>query len=287
MTDAARTTAESPVVPVRFRRARRYNLWLGAFLIGTVVVGAVLSFAWTPYPPNALNFAAQLTGPTSANWLGTDHFGRDLFSRLLVGARGTLYVGFLAVGIALGAGTLLGAVAGFVGRAVDEVIMRLVDVLYAFPAILMALLLAAVYRPGTLTAMAAIGVATVPIFARIARSSVLSIKERDYVEAGRALGLGDARILWRHVLPGAVGPLVVQASLSLAVAVLAEAALSFLGLGTPPDVPSWGNMLREAQGFLAMSPYPAFVPGLAIVWTVLGWSLLGDGLRDLLDPRSR
>src|SRR5690606_15621276 len=142
---------------------------------------------------------------------------------LLVGARGTLYVGFLAVGIALAAGTMLGAVAGFVGGIVDEVVMRLVDVLYAFPAILMALLLAAVYRPGTLTAMSAIGVATVPIFARIARSSVLSIKERDYVEAGRALGMGDGRILWRHVMPGAVGPLIVQASLSLAVAVLAEA----------------------------------------------------------------
>ena len=248
-----------------FARKRRYNLWLGAFLIGTVVAGALLSFAWTPHPPNALNFGSQLVGPGAQNWLGTDHFGRDLFSRLLVGARGTLYVGFLAVGIALAAGTVLGAVAGFTGRVADEVIMRLVDVLYAFPAILMALLLAAIYRPGTLTAMTAIGVATVPIFARIARSSVLAIKERDYVEAGRALGMGAGRILWRHVLPGAVGPLVVQASLSLAIAVLAEAALSFLGLGTPPDVPSWGNMLREAQGFLAMSPYPAFVPGLAIV----------------------
>ncbi len=284
MTDAAATASLDNRVHAG---PRRYNLWLGAFLIGAIVVGALLSFAWTPHPPNALNFGAQLTPPTADNWLGTDHFGRDLFSRLLVGARGTLYVGFLAVGIALLAGTVLGSVAGFLGGLLDEVIMRLVDVLYAFPAILMALLLAAIYRPGTLTAMTAIGVATVPIFARIARSSVLSIKERDYVEAGRALGLGDARILLRHVLPGAVGPLVVQASLSLAVAVLAEAALSFLGLGTPPDVPSWGNMLREAQGFLSMSPYPAFVPGLAIVWTVLGWSLLGDGLRDLLDPRAR
>ncbi|HZW98673.1 MAG TPA: ABC transporter permease [Trueperaceae bacterium] len=287
MTDGV-STATDATAPISggFVRRRRYNLWVGAFLIGAVVLGALLSFAWTPHPPNALNFGSQLVGPGGQNWLGTDHFGRDLFSRLLVGARGTLYVGFLAVGIALVTGTIVGSVAGFVGGVVDEVIMRLVDVLYAFPAILMALLLAAIYRPGTFTAMTAIGVATVPIFARIARSSVLTIKERDYVEAGRALGLGDARILWRHVLPGAVGPLVVQASLSLAVAVLAEAALSFLGLGTPPDVPSWGNMLREAQGFLAMSPYPAFVPGLAIVWTVLGWSLLGDGLRDLLDPRS-
>ena len=266
---------------------RSYNLWLGGFLIGVVILGALVSFVWLPHDPNALNFAAQLDGPTSENWLGADHFGRDLFSRVLVGARGTLYVGFIAVGIALVIGTLLGALAGFLGGLFDEVIMRLVDVLYAFPAILMALLLAAVYRPGTLTAMTAIGIATVPIFARIARASVLSIKEREYVEAGRALGIGEGRLLLRHVLPGAISPLVVQASLSLAVAILAEAALSFLGLGTPPNVPSWGNMLREAQGFLSMSPYPAMVPGLAIVWTVLGWSLLGDGLRDLWDPRAR
>jgi peptide/nickel transport system permease protein len=283
MSDAAvaRPAAARPL-PAR----RRPNLWLGGLLIGSVVAGALLGFVWSPYPPNAIDFSVQLQGPSAAHWLGTDHFGRDLFSRLLHGARGTLYVGFISVGIALVAGTALGAVAGFVGGLVDEAVMRLVDVLYAFPAILMALLLAAVYEPGTLTAMAAIGIATVPIFARLARSSVLSLKESDYVEAGRALGMGEARLLWRHVMPGAVGPLVVQASLSLAVAVLAEAALSFLGLGTPPDVPSWGNMLREAQGFLSLSPYPALVPGLAIVWTVLGWSLLGDGLRDLLDPRS-
>lgn len=266
---------------------RRLNLVMGSFLIGTVVAAALLSFMWLPYDPNGLDFAAQLTGPTAQHWLGTDQFGRDLFSRVLVGARGTLYVGFIAVGLALTVGSLLGALAGYAGSVADELLMRLVDVLYAFPAILMALLLAAVYQPGTLTAMSAIGLATVPIFARLTRSSVLSLKHRDFVEAGRALGAGHARLLRRYILPGALGPIVVQASLSMAVAVLAEAALSFLGLGTPPDVPSWGNMLREAQGFLAMSPYPALVPGLAIVWTVLGWSLLGDGLRDLVDPRTR
>jgi len=268
-------------------KRRPYNLIFGGLLIGVVVIGALLSFVWLPVDPNAMNFGVQLSAPTGENWLGADHFGRDLFSRVLVGARGTLYVGFIAVGIALVLGTLFGAVAGFAGGVVDEVVMRLVDVLYAFPAILMALLLAAVYRPGTLTAMTAIGIATVPIFARIARASVLSIKEREYVEAGRALGIGEGRLLLRHVLPGALSPLIVQASLSLAVAVLAEAALSFLGLGTPPNVPSWGNMLRESQGFLNLSPYPALVPGLAIVWTVLGWSLLGDGLRDVWDPRTR
>ena len=267
--------------------ARHANLVVGAALIAVVLVAALISFVWLPYRPNALDFAVQLQGPTPAHPLGTDHFGRDLLSRVMVGARGTLYVGFISVGIALTLGGLIGSIAGYLGGLFDEVIMRLVDVLYAFPAILMALLLAAIYEPGTLTAMAAIGIATVPIFARLIRASVLSIKEFDYIEAGRALGATQGRLLGRHILPGAVSPIIVQASLSLAVAVLAEAALSFLGLGTPPDVPSWGNMLREAQGFLSMSPYPALVPGLAIAMTVLGWSLLGDGLRDLADPRTR
>lgn len=263
------------------------NLAIGAVLIGAVLGGAAISFTWTPYPPNTMDFASQLRPPSLAHPLGTDQFGRDLLSRVLVGARGTLYVGFLAVAIGLSLGGIAGSAAGWLGGWFDEVMMRLVDVLYAFPAILMALLLAAVYRPGVATAMTAIGLATVPVFARIARASVLSLKSSDFVEAGRALGAGQLRLLVRYVLPGAVSPLVVQASLSLAVAVLAEAALSFLGLGTPPDVPSWGNMLREAQGFMTMSPYPALVPGLAIVATVLGWSLVGDGLRDLLDPKSR
>jgi len=263
---------------------RRLNLVLGSVLVGMVLAAALLSLAWLPYDPNALDFAHQLRGPSALHWLGTDEFGRDLFSRVLVGARGTLYVGVIAVGLALTAGGLVGAIAGYGGTVIDELLMRLVDVLYAFPAILMALLLAAVYQPGTLTAMSAIGLATVPVFARLTRSSVLSLKTLDYVEAGRALGAGHGRLLRRYILPGALGPVIVQASMSMAVAVLAEAALSFLGLGTPPGVPSWGNMLREAQGFLAMSPYPALVPGIAIVATVLGWSLLGDGLRDLTDP---
>jgi peptide/nickel transport system permease protein len=266
---------------------RRANLIVGGALVGLVVCAALVSYAWLPHDPNRMNFAVQLSGPSAAHPFGTDHFGRDLLSRILVGARATLYVGAIAVGMALGFGCLLGAVAGWMGGWIDEIVMRLVDVLYAFPAILSALLLAAVFEPGTLTAMTAIGVATVPIFARLMRASVVSLRERDFVEAGRALGAGDGRLLLRHVLPGAASPIVVQASLSLAVAVLAEAALSFLGLGTPPDVPSWGNMLREAQGFMALSPWAALAPGLAIVATVLGWSLLGDGLRDLFDPTDR
>ncbi len=264
----------------------RLNLIVGSVLTGLVLLAALLSFFWLPHDPNEMNFAAQLSGPTAQNLLGADHFGRDLLSRLLVGARGTLYVGFISVGIALSIGGLIGALAGYAGGFVSEGLMRIVDVLYAFPAILLALLLAAIYSPGTITAMVAIGIATIPIFARIMRSSVISLRELEFVEAGRALGLSHARILWRHVVPGAFSPVIVQASLSLSVAVLAEAALSFLGLGTPPQTPSWGSMLREAQSFLAMSPYPAFVPGIAIMLTVLGLSLLGDGLRDMADRRS-
>lgn len=264
----------------------RPNLLIGTFLIGVVCLAALVSFVWLPHDPNDIDFTVRLAPPSGEHPLGTDQFGRDLLSRLMVGARGTLYVGLLSVGIALGLGGLLGGLSGLSGGAADEVIMRVVDVLYAFPPILMAILLAAIYGPGTVTAMIAIGVATVPVFARLVRSSVLSVKERDFVEAGRALGARGARLLWRHILPGALSPIVVQTSLSLAIAVLAEAALSFLGLGTPPRVPSWGNMLREAQSFMALSPYPALVPGLAIATTVLGWSLLGDGLRDALDPRS-
>lgn len=263
------------------------NLVLGLALVGTVVAAAIVSFVWLPFDPNRMNFGAQFAAPGATHWFGTDHFGRDLFTRVLVGARATLYVGFVAVGIALSLGAAIGALAGWLGGWLDELLMRLVDVLYAFPAILMALLLAAVYQPGTLTAMSAIGLATVPVFARLMRASVLSLRDRDYVEAGRALGATEARLLGVHVIPGTFSPIVVQASLSLAIAVLAEAALSFLGLGTPPNVPSWGNMLREAQGFMALSPYPALVPGLAIAITVLGWSLLGDGLRDRFDPTAR
>ena len=265
----------------------RLNLTIGASLIGLVVFAALLSFFWLPYDPNEIDFAVKLAPPSAAHLLGTDSFGRDLLSRLLVGARGTLLVGFIAVGIAFSLGSLVGAVAGYTGGFLDEVFMRVSDVLYAFPPVLMAILLAAVYGPGTFTAMVAIGLATVPVFARLMRASVLSVRSNDYVEAGRALGVSGTRVLFRHILPNALSPVIVQASLSFAVAVLAEAALSFLGLGTPPRTPSWGNMLREAQSFLALSPYPALVPGFAIIITVLGWSLLGDGLRDHLDPKTR
>ncbi len=262
------------------------NLIIGSILVGFIIIAAITSFFWLPFDPKSLDFGVQLKAPSSSHLLGTDQFGRDLLSRILVGARGTLYVGIIAVGIALTIGSLLGLIAGYFGGFVDEIIMRMSDTFYAFPAILMALLLAGIYGPSTVTAMVAIGIATIPIFARLMRSSTLSIKNLPYIEAARALGMNHFQIIFRHILPNTLSPIIVQASLSLAVAVLAEAALSYLGLGSPPDVPSWGNMLREAKGFMNMSIYPALVPGLAIVITVLGWGLLGDGLRDVLDPHN-
>ncbi len=268
----------------RIKFTSRMNLVIGCLLTCSVGIAAIVSFFWLPHDPNANDWGAMLSGPSPEHLLGTDNLGRDLLSRLLVGARSALYVGFVAVGIALSLGCFLGALAGYIGGLFDEIVMRIVDVLLAFPAILLALLLAAIYKPGTLTAMTAIGIATVPIFARLMRASVLSVKPKDYVEGSRALGAGHARIIRKYILPNAFTPIIIQASLSLAIAILAEAALSYLGLGTPPRTPSWGNMLKDAQDSIFSSPYPAIVPGIAIMATVLGWSLLGDGLRDFLDP---
>lgn len=266
---------------------RHAPLLVGAVLVAAVLLAAIVGAVWTPHPPDRPDFAVQLEGPSSAHVLGTDAFGRDLASRVLVGAGLSLRVGLAAVTIGLLLGASVGLLAGWRGGWMDDVVMRLVDVLYAFPAILMALLLAAVHRPGTLTATVAIGLALIPLFARIARASALTSRSSPHVEAARALGSGPLRIVRTCLIPDAAGPLVVQASLSLSLAVLAEAALSYLGLGSPPDAASWGVMLRDAQGFLALSAWPALAPGLAIVVTVLGWSLLGDGLRDVLDPRTR
>ncbi len=265
----------------------RTSLRIGVVLVGAIVLAALVGTAWTPYPPDRPDFAVQLVAPSATHPLGTDAFGRDLASRVLAGASLSLRVGLGAVAIGLLLGAPIGLAAGWRGGWMDDVTMRLIEVLYAFPALLMALLLSAVYSPGTATAMAAIGLAFVPVFARIARASALSSRSSPHLEAGRAVGAGWWRLGTRYLLPDAAGPLVVQASSSVSLALLAEAALSYLGLGSPPDAPSWGVMLREAQSFLGLSPWPALAPGAAIVLAVLGWSLLGDGLRDLLDPRTR
>ncbi|MER3479146.1 MAG: peptide ABC transporter permease [Meiothermus sp.] len=246
----------------------------------------VVASALNPVDPNATT-PSRLSPPSAAHPLGTDILGRDTLARVLAGAENALYVGLVAVGIGLSLGLGLGVLAGYFGGWLDQGLQVLLETLYALPALLMALLLAAIFSPGITTSMVAIGLAAVPVFARVSRASVLSVKAQPYIEAAQALGMGHLRIMLRHVLPNILGPLVVQASLALAAAILAEAALSYLGLGTQPPDPSWGRMLREAQSYQELTPYPVIFPGMAIGLAVLGFNLLGDGLRDWLDPRRR
>ena len=270
----------------RRRPLRHVTFTLGAAITLALIVTAGLSLVYTPADPLAMSIAARLQGPTGAHPFGTDHFGRDVLSRVMTGAVTSIAVGLIAVGIGAGVGMLLGILGGYLGGWVDEALMRLVDAVQGFPAILSALLFTAVFAPGVLVSMVAIGIAFVPAFARLARGSFLTLREREFVAAARALGGGDPRVVLRHILPNALPPLIVQATTSFPVAILAEAALAYLGLGTQPPHPSWGLMLKEAQNFLSLNPWFAVFPGGAIALTVLGLNLLGDGLRDLLDPRT-
>jgi peptide/nickel transport system permease protein len=260
-------------------------LIVGALLIGLVVAAAIVSFFWTPHDPLQVDASIRLLGPTGDYLLGTDKFGRDLVSQIMVGAQTTLYVGVVAVGVAALIGTPLGILAGMGPRWLGEFVMRVNDLVLAFPALLLAIMFGAVFGADTLTAMIAIGIATVPSFARIARSGTLQVMSTEYVLAARAAGRSRFKIAGRHVLPNIAGLLIVQSSVSFAIAVLSEAALSFLGFGTRPPTPSWGRMLQESQELLAVQPRLALVPGVAIAIAVLGFNLLGDGLRDRLDPR--
>jgi peptide/nickel transport system permease protein len=261
------------------------NLWLGSVLVGLVVLAALVSFGWTPHDPLKVDAAVRLTGPSADYWLGTDKFGRDVFSQLMVGARTTLYVGVLAVGVAAVVGTPLGILAGMSKRWLGEFVMRVNDLVLAFPALLLAIMFGAVFGASTVTAMIAIGIATIPSFARLARSGTLQVMSTEYVLAARSGGRSRPFIARRHVLPNIAGLVIVQCSVSFAIAVLAEAALSFLGFGTRPPTPSWGRMLQESQDLLTVQPRLALVPGLAIAVAVLGFNVLGDGLRDRFDPR--
>jgi peptide/nickel transport system permease protein len=268
------------------RRALRHVTFAVGFAItALLLLTAALSLSYTPRDPIEMSMDARLQGPSEAHLLGTDQFGRDLLSRIMVGAVTAILVGVIAVGIGVGLGASLGILSGYFGGWLDEIFMRLMDAVQGFPAILSALLIAAVFKPGLAITMVAIGVSFLPIFARLTRAAFLELRDREFVMAARALGAGDAAVIGRHILPNTLAPLIVQASISFPVAILAEAALSYLGLGTQPPNPSWGLMLREAQAFLGMSPWFAVFPGTAIALTVLGLNLLGDGLRDLLDPK--
>ena len=261
------------------------TLLTGAVLVAVVVLAALVSFFWTPYDPLQAFPADRLQGSSADHLMGTDRYGRDVFSGILYGARITLTVGLVAVGIAALIGTPLGILAGMRRGAVEEVTMRGADILLAFPALLLAIMFGAVFGGGTTTAMVAIGIGSIPGFARVARSGTLQVMSTEYVLAARAASQSGLRIARRHVLPNIAGMVVVQCSVTFGLAVLAEAALSFLGLGTPPPVPSWGRMLQESQQFLGTYPSLALWPGAAIAVAVLGFNLLGDGLRDRFDPR--
>ncbi|HET9492534.1 MAG TPA: ABC transporter permease [Methylomirabilota bacterium] len=268
------------------RPVRHVSFMVGLVITGLLLATAALSALWTPADPLAMSIGDRLQAPSAAHPFGTDQYGRDVLSRVMVGAVGSISVGVIAVGIGLGLGVLIGTISGWVGGWPDEGLMRLMDAVQGFPAILSALMFAAIFSPGVGLSMVAIGLAFVPAFARLTRSSFLALREREFVLAARALGAGDPRLIARHVLPNTLAPLLVQATTSFPVAVLAEAALAYLGLGTQPPHPSWGLMLKEAQNFLSLSPSFAVFPGAAIAVTVLGLNLLGDGLRDLLDPRT-
>ncbi|MFB0833982.1 ABC transporter permease [Arthrobacter halodurans] len=257
----------------------------GAVLVGLVVVAAIVSVFWTPFDPVQAMPADRLQGSSPEHLMGTDKFGRDTFSAILAGAQITLLVGIVAVAIALLVGTPLGILAGMKRGATEEVTMRFADVLLAFPALLVAIVFSAVFGASTVTAMVAIGIGSIPGFARVARSGTLQVMSTEYVQAARASSQPGLRIALRHVMPNIVGMVVVQCSVTFGLAVLAEAALSFLGLGTPPPIPSWGRMLQTSQEFWGTHPMLAVWPGLAIAVAVMGFNMLGDGLRDRFDPK--
>jgi peptide/nickel transport system permease protein len=271
---------------VRVPRALRHlTFTLGLAITALLLLTAAVSLVYTPRDPLEMSMEARLEGPSESHLLGTDQFGRDLLSRIMVGSETSILVGVIAVGIGMGLGVFLGMLSGYFGGWLDETFMRLMDAVQGFPAILSALLITAVFKPSVVISMVAIGVAFLPVFARLTRASFLELRDREFVIAARALGTGDVALIGRHILPNTLAPLIVQATISFPVAILAEAALSYLGLGTQPPHPSWGLMLREAQAFLGLSPWFAIFPGTAIALTVLGFNLLGDGLRDLLDPK--
>ncbi|HMZ02338.1 MAG TPA: ABC transporter permease [Burkholderiaceae bacterium] len=267
------------------RCLRHPSFLIGALLSGLVLLAAALSLVWSPHPPAEIDIPNKLAAPSALHWLGTDSLGRDVAAQLLVGSRASILVGVIAVGIGLAVGVALGSLAAARRGWVEEVIMRATDFSIAFPALLTAIVLTAIYGPGLLTSMVAIGLAYIPWFARITRGAANAIWARDYVLAARAAGKGRWRITLDHVLPNIASVLIVQATIQFAIAILAEAALSYLGLGTQPPQPSWGRMLNEAQTQIFQAPQLAIYPGVAIAVAVLGLNLMGDGLRDLLDPK--
>ncbi|OMC39872.1 ABC transporter permease [Mycobacterium sp. GA-1841] len=280
------TTRNSRVASWRLLLANPVTAVSAAVLLIVAVVA--LTSSWiAPYGINDIDVPTALQGPSPEHWFGTDELGRDVFSRVLVAIAASLRVAVVSVLLAAVAGVLIGVIAGYRGGWIDTVVMRIVDVMFAFPVLLLALAIVAILGPGVTTTMLAIGIVYIPIFARVARASALGVRVEPFVAVSRSMGTGDGYILARHILPNIAGPLIVQLSLSLAFAILAEAALSFLGLGIQPPQPSLGRMIFDAQGFVTLAWWMAVFPGAAIFVMVLAFNLFGDGLRDVLDPKQR
>lgn len=265
-----------------------HSLILGIVLVAIFLLAALVSYFWTPFDVTRLDIPNKLLTPSSTNLLGTDHFGRDLLSMIMVGARTSIAVALIAVSIGIVIGVPIGlTAAAYRGSWLDELIMRANDLVFAFPALLIAIMITAVFGPGAVNAIVAIGIFNIPVFARLSRGNALALWSREFVLAARVAGKGVFRISFEHILPNILNLLIVQGTIQFSLGILAEAGLSFVGLGAQPPTPSWGRMLAESQTLITLSPHIAIVPGLAIVITVLGLNLLGDGLRDLLDPRLR
>lgn len=291
---AAKDTVLEELTPQRSEAKRIFRRLLknrravvGGILLLIIILMAIFAPFVAPYDPVKQNIRNRLQGPSREHILGTDQFGRDTFSRVVYGARISLRVGFSAILIAVVVGCLLGLVAGYYGGMLDNIIMRIMDVLMALPGFLLALAIVAALGPGMQNVILAIGISYIPSFARLMRSSVLTVRELDYVSAAEALGSSDARILFRHILPNSLNPIIVMVTLSLAGAILSAAGLSFLGMGAQPPTPEWGSMISSSRPFIRVSHWCVTIPGLAIFTTVLCLNLVGDGLRDALDPRMK
>jgi peptide/nickel transport system permease protein len=269
----------------RLHLFRNINFIIGVSITLAILLVALLSLGYTPYDPNRMNLSERFQSPSGAHWLGTDQYGRDIFSRVMKGSANSILVGLVAVSIGMSFGILLGLLSTFYKKWADEAVMRVSDVLYGFPAVLSAILMTSILGPGVINSMIAIGIFNIPIFSRLTRATSLSVWERDYVTSAKAIGRGTLGIIWKYVLPNILSSLIVQGTVQFAIAILAEAGLSYLGLGTQPPHASWGRMLNEAQTFMSTSSCLAIFPGCAIALAVLGFNLLGDGLRDMLDPK--
>ncbi|WP_156291303.1 nickel transporter permease [Oceanobacillus salinisoli] len=260
---------------------------IGGGLILFFIFVTIFGPLFTPYSPNTQDMVNKLQPPSSEHWLGTDNFGRDIFSRLIHGTGLTLIVGFSSVALGATVGVFLGIISGYYGKRTDSIIMRTMDVLLAFPGILLALAIVSVLGGSLVNVIIAVAISSIPIFARIVRSSTLSVKKLEYIDAMRALGASDRRIIFKHIFPNVTSPLIVQATLSIATAILSASGLSFLGLGAQPPTPEWGAMLSDGRNFLYNAPHVALFPGIAIVIVVLAFNILGDGLRDVFDPKTK